>query len=82
MSCGTPLSDWQRRVIAAWHQHHPNPTVLEYGPHKVRFVPRGVWCATCKTPAVLFPANDLHARQNKGYCVCPKCSLPKQAEAA
>lgn len=83
MSDGTPLDWWQRAVIEEWCRRHPEPRVLTFGKGKgqltVNMVPRGVYCARCRTPSVLFPGDPEinEVENNKGYCICPKCSMPK-----
>jgi len=82
MSDGTPYTPWQMAVVAEWHRRHPKPISLTYGRMTVVHVARGVYCATCGTGAVMFPGESMEYPDNKGYCICPKCSQPKHAEAA
>lgn len=70
MSDGTPYTPWQRTVIAEWHRRNPAPLISAYT-HK-RYVPWGVYCLDCKTPAVMIPADKHHPN---GYCICPQCSV-------
>ncbi len=77
MSDGATLTAWQKAVIAEWHRRHPKPLVWSSRLGEIPLVARGVYCARCSTPAVMLPGESLSFPENKGSCICPRCSAPK-----
>lgn len=84
MACGTPLNEWQKRVIREWHRTHPNPVVMTWGAASIAMTPCGGWCVRCGEPGVSIPADDIltnHKTEGR-FFICPRCSLASVAVAA
>ena len=83
---GQRITPWVRMAMHSWAERKVRVPLVNTPESKwplyldgdIAFLPTICNCLDCGEPAVIFPPEKGVPR---GFCICPRCSQPKQATA-